>query len=203
MAREAWVAAVVAWGCLLAGQPAAAADTQTIVMLRHGEKPAGGLGQLTCQGLNRALALPAVLVKAFGGAMAVFAPDPAVQKEDEGKLYDYVRPLATIEPTAIALGLPVHTKYGVTDIAGLRKALETPAYRKGVVFVAWEHREIEHLARMLMSAHGADQTSVPKWAYDDFDSIYVVRLTWTGAAAAASFAVQKQGLDGQPTTCPK
>jgi hypothetical protein len=31
---------------------------ETIVALRHAEKPAGGLGQLTCQGLSRALALP-------------------------------------------------------------------------------------------------------------------------------------------------
>ena len=28
---------------------------QTIVFLRHGEKPSGGYGQLTCQGFNRAL----------------------------------------------------------------------------------------------------------------------------------------------------
>ena len=26
---------------------------KTIVFFRHGEKPSGGLGQLTCQGLNR------------------------------------------------------------------------------------------------------------------------------------------------------
>ena len=29
--------------------------TQTLVFLRHGEKPAGGLGQLNCQGLNLSL----------------------------------------------------------------------------------------------------------------------------------------------------
>ena len=31
--------------------------TQTLVFLRHAEKPAGGLGQLNCQGLNRAIDL--------------------------------------------------------------------------------------------------------------------------------------------------
>ena len=30
---------------------------ETIVFFRHAEKPSGGYGQLTCQGLNRALAL--------------------------------------------------------------------------------------------------------------------------------------------------
>jgi len=33
-------------------------DIETIVFLRHGEKPQRGLGQSTCQGLNRVLALP-------------------------------------------------------------------------------------------------------------------------------------------------
>ncbi|NNG64566.1 histidine phosphatase family protein, partial [Pseudomonas fragi] len=30
---------------------------QTLVFMRHAEKPADGLGQLNCQGLNRAIAL--------------------------------------------------------------------------------------------------------------------------------------------------
>jgi hypothetical protein len=62
--------------------------TETIVLVRHGEKPAEGLGQLNCQGLNRALALPVVIGKLFA------RPDA-----------NYVRPLATIEPTAIAFAL--------------------------------------------------------------------------------------------------
>ena len=70
--------------------------TETIVLVRHGEKPADGLGQLNCQGLNRALALPAVIEKLFGRPDAIFAPDPAQSKEDYGRLYNYVRPLATI-----------------------------------------------------------------------------------------------------------
>ena len=71
------------------------------MLVRHGEKPDKGLGQLDCQGLNRALALPAVIAKIFGKPSAIFAPDPSQQKEDDGVSYDYVRPLATIEPTAI------------------------------------------------------------------------------------------------------
>src|SRR5277367_2895492 len=86
---------------------AQAAMTETIVLVRHGEKPALGLGQLDCQGLNRALALPAVIAKQFGKPDAVFAPDPAQKKDDLGLPYDSVRPLATIEPTAIAFGMPI------------------------------------------------------------------------------------------------
>jgi len=85
---------------------------ETIVFVRHGEKPAGGFGQLDCQGLNRALALPAVIAAKFGKPDAIYAPNPSMQKKDDGALYDYVRPLATIEPTAIQYGMPVNTTYG-------------------------------------------------------------------------------------------
>ena len=89
----------------IAGQANGA--TATIVFVRHGEKPERGLGQLSCQGLNRALALPAVIAKYFDRVDAIFAPNPSHPKEDAGELYDYIRPLATIEPTAIWFGLPV------------------------------------------------------------------------------------------------
>jgi hypothetical protein len=79
---------------------------ETIVVIRHGEKPGSHpMGQLSCKGLNRALALPAVLAR-FGKPMAIFAPNPSVQTS-EGDIfpyapkYSYVRPLATIEPYAI------------------------------------------------------------------------------------------------------
>jgi hypothetical protein len=97
----------------------------TIVFIRHGEKPDKGLGQLTCQGLNRALALPKVIDKLFGKPDAIFAPNPSNQKEDNGKSYYYVRPLATVEPTAVQFGLPVDTSLDYSDAAGLQSALES------------------------------------------------------------------------------
>ena len=39
---------------------------ETIVCIRHGEKPSASLGQLTCHGFNRALRLPRVLIGKFG-----------------------------------------------------------------------------------------------------------------------------------------
>lgn len=49
---------------------------ETIVCIRHGEKPLLGLGQLTPRGLNRGLALPEVLLTKFGKPSFIFAPDP-------------------------------------------------------------------------------------------------------------------------------
>ena len=55
---------------------------ETIVMVRHGEKPLQGLGQLTCKGLNRALALPNVLIGRYGKPDFIYAPNPSVQVSD-------------------------------------------------------------------------------------------------------------------------
>lgn len=192
-------------GLAVVGSPAVSEElpvTKTIVLVRHGEKPADGLGQLNCQGLNRALALPAVIGKLFGRPDAIFAPDPAQSKEDYGRLYNYVRPLATIEPTAVAFGLPVDASVGVSDLDALRQKLESSAYRSAVVVVAWEHAAIANLARRLVADHGGDPTIVPDWQGDDFDSIYVVRMTQSGARPAVTFEQRHEGLDGQPTVCP-
>src|ERR1035441_5817659 len=70
-------------------------SVETIVCIRHGEKPRGSLGQLSCRGLNRALALPKVLFAKYGSPQFVFACNPT----QKVKGYFYVRPLATIEPT--------------------------------------------------------------------------------------------------------
>src|SRR4051812_47167493 len=74
---------------------------QTIVFFRHGEKPSGGYGQLTCQGLNRALALPSVLLPKYGKPDFLYAPNPNVKIPDSAGEFYYDRPLATIEPLAI------------------------------------------------------------------------------------------------------
>ena len=79
---------------------------QTIVVVRHGEKPPKGLGQLTCQGLQRSLRLPAWLGERFPPPDAIYAPNPSVKATEihgDGQRYDYVRPLVTIAPTAISL----------------------------------------------------------------------------------------------------
>lgn len=193
-------AAVIA--AMLPGPAGAAATTQTIVMVRHGEKPPRGLGQLDCRGLNRALALPGVIASMFGRPDAVFAPDPSKRKRDEGESYDYIRPLATVEPTAIRFGLPVDTSFGYQDIASLQRALEVLQYRSATILVGWEHKEIRKLARRLLAANGGDPGQVPEWHGEDFDSIFVLRIVRDGSERRASFEHRQQGLDGQPETCP-
>lgn len=179
---------------------AAQADI-TIVIVRHGEKPPAGLGQLSCKGLNRALALPHVILARYGIPSAVYAPDPSVQKEDKGVAYAYVRPLTTIEPLAIQSGLPVNIRWKMTDTSALSQHLM--AQDHGTHVVAWEHHWAETLARTLVTQAGGDATVVPPWGDADFDSIYVVRLqTAAGLPLKAAFSVEQQGLNGRAETCP-
>ncbi|MFZ6848457.1 histidine phosphatase family protein [Undibacterium sp. RuRC25W] len=187
----------------LFGSQASFAD-ETIVMLRHGEKPAAGLGQLNCQGLNRSLALPRVLQQKFGTPAAIFAPNPGIQKNDRGTLYNYIRPLATIEPTAISLQLPINTQFGLDDITELLKAVITPDYANATIFIAWEHRLAEEAARKMLTTNDGDPTSVPYWDGNDFDSIYIVTIKINEQGKrVASFRLDKQELNNLPDSCPK
>jgi regulation of enolase protein 1 (concanavalin A-like superfamily) len=175
--------------------------TETIVFLRHGEKPAGGYGQLTCQGLQRALALPSVLTTAYGTPQYIFASNPATKVSDTAGSFYYVRPLATIEPTAIRLGLPVNTRYGYSDIAGLQSELVSTTYAASTVFVAWEHLYLQKVVQNIMNAYGSGVT-VPAWPSDDYDSLYIVRITSTNGVVTAQFEHAFEGLNNLPTTCP-
>jgi hypothetical protein len=202
----------VASGCKASKQPESAAtstkSSETIVVLRHGDKAIGGLGQLNCMGLNRSLALPKLLIERFGRADAIFAPNPADRIRENSfstQSYSYVRPLATIEPTAIQLGLPVNTQLSFTDIAGLQAAVTAPAYANSTIFIAWEHKYAYDFARQMLRAHGLDPSQVPAWPSNDFETMYVFHITRTGGTdvPAMTFAVQKEGLEGSlSATCP-
>ncbi|MBW8721764.1 MAG: histidine phosphatase family protein [Polaromonas sp.] len=178
------------------------AAEQKIVFIRHAEKPAQGLGQINCQGLNRALALPAVLLGKFGKPDFIFASDPHEKKPDGDQLYNYVRPLLTVAPTAVQAGLPINTSFGFENIEGLQQELAAPRYQNAVVFVAWEHRKLEDMVRAMLKDMGASPADVPRWKGSDFDSIYVVTVQRNEGKTIASFAHERQQLDGQAAACP-
>ena len=174
---------------------------QTIVFFRHGEKPSGGLGQLTCQGLNRALALPDVLLAKFGRPDYLYAPNPATKISDPAGSFYYVRPLATIEPVAIRAGRSVNTRYGYNDVTGLRQVLVMSSKANSTIFVSWEHAYLVRIVQSIMNVYGGGQ-AVPAWTSGDYDSLYIVRLTYTSGGIDAQFERDREGLNGLPTSCP-
>jgi len=180
--------------------PACAAEstnsvTETIICIRHGEKPPGGLGQLTIRGLNRSLALPKVLLGKFGKPNYVFAPNPT-ETVDGNPGYYYVRPLATIEPTAIECGLPVNTKFGYTEVKGLENELTKTNYESATIFVAWEHGWLDRFAKNFVEDNGGDAKKVPIWMPNEYDMIFVFKLTTVNGKKEFSFTVDHEGLNG-------
>jgi len=186
---------------LLLGIASEAGAQQTIVFFRQGEKPSGGYGQITCQGFNRSLELPRVLIGKFGTPDLLYAPNPAVQISDPAGSFYYVRPLATIEPLAIKIGMGVKTRYGYNDIVSLKTALVHSTKANTTIFVAWEHAYLVKVVQSIMNSYGGGVT-VPAWTYGDYDALYIVRVDYVGTNISARFQRDRQGLNGQPTACP-
>lgn len=172
--------------------------TETIVMIRHGEKPAEkARGQLDCQGLNRALSLPTVLSR-YGRPAAIFAANPAKPVSDDTEpsvtRHSYVRPLATIEPYAISLGMPVNAEIAATDIKGLQKELTKPEFSNALVVVAWEHLAARRFAEEMLKSFG-QKDIVPRWLNSDYETIYIFRIvTDANKKRTLNFSVEHEDL---------
>src|SRR6201985_1921876 len=189
--------------CLLLSISSVHAE-ETIVAIRHAEKPPASLGQLTCKGLNRALALPRGLIPRYGKPDRIYAPDPTGRGRRPGNLsYSYVRPLMTIEPTAIQLEMPVNALIGFKNVGQLRKELLAPENANSVIYLAWEHAYLNQFAKRLLKAYGKDPAVVPDWPNEEYDRIYVFRIKGVRKDKDLTFSVKQQGLtDSLSDKCP-
>jgi hypothetical protein len=170
---------------------------ETIVAIRHAEKPPASLGQLTCRGLNRSLALPKVLIPRYGKPDRIYAPDPGTRVGQQGNLkYSYVRPLMTIEPTAIQLEMPVNALIGFDDIRRLQSELTAPENARAVIYLAWEHTQLNEFAKLMLKTYGKDPSAVPNWPNGEYDRIYVFRIKDVNGKKELTFSVDQQGLNG-------
>ncbi|CAI1071353.1 histidine phosphatase family protein [Serratia grimesii] len=166
---------------------------ETLIFVRHGEKPANSSGQLTCKGLNRALALPDVLLNRYGKPDFIFAAGPK-----ENKTGSSLRALSTIMPTAVRVGLPIGIQFHADDIAGLQQELLSDKYQNSRIFIAWEHKNLDKAVKNIVAARGGDANMVPKWPGSDFDSIFVITLDQD----KVSFKQESEGLTALAETCP-
>lgn len=166
---------------------------ETLVFVRHGEKPANNSGQLTCKGLNRALALPDILLSRYGKPDFIFAAGPK-----ENKAGSSLRALSTIMPTAVRVGLPIGIQFHADDIAGLQQELLSDKYQNSRIFIAWEHKNLDKAVKNIVAARGGDANSVPSWPGSDFDSVFVVTLD----QGKVSFRQESEGLTALAETCP-
>jgi hypothetical protein len=206
--RFGWTRSVAAVAVvLLVVWPLAAQSTsvETLVLVRHGEKPAQGLGLLTCKGLNRSLMLPDYFAANFPRPSYIFAPNPSVKVTEihgDGQRYDYVRPLLTIGPTAIRFGVPINTQLPFNDPGLLADTLLDPQYRNDTIYVVWEHANLLAFAE-IMQARFHDTTQLPDWPNSDYDTVYVFRIDWSKVPATMKFDVRSEKLGPISETCPQ
>ena len=179
-------------------------SVETLVLVRHGEKPADGLGLLTCKGLNRALLLPDFFAANFERPDHIFAPNPAVKVTEihgNGQRYDYVRPLLTIGPTAVRLGVPINTQLPFNDPGLLADTLLDPQYHNDTVYVAWEHSNLVAFAEIVLKRFH-DRAPVPQWPDSDYDAYYVFRIDW-GKVPTLKFEVRSENFGPISENCPQ
>src|SRR5471032_1651803 len=188
-----WMGGVLALG--LTSQMAFAQET--LIFVRHGEKPASSSGQLTCKGLNRALALPGVLLPRYGNPDHIFAAGPKEQK-----LGNSLRPLSTIMPTAVRLNQPINIQFHADDVDGVSKELQDDKYKDAKIFVSWEHKNLDKIVKNIVKQNGGDPSIVPEWPGKDFDSIFIVTLDKSSAAPKVTFKIDTENLNGVSETCP-
>jgi hypothetical protein len=174
-------------------KPAAHADAETIalrghddlrvVLIRHAEKPKKG-DNLTCQGLNRSLEIPAMLHARFG--VPAFTYVPAIGLGDSTK---HSRMFQTVIPFAVQYNLALNSKFSEGDSTGIAGDI---FQKKGTVLIVWEHKRISSIARAL----GIREEPL-KWDDDDYDSIWVISY----AHGMAKLTRTSEGLKPAPA-CP-
>lgn len=176
---------------------------QTIVFMRHGEKPKPASSeQLSCQGLNRSLALPKVLARKFRRPDYIFAPSTIYDSSPQGGDLSYNRPLTTIEPTAISLGMSVNIDFAFNQDQLLANELLQEKYHSSLIFLAWEHHNIVNISELLFQALGENPQKVPDWKGDDFDSLYIFHINWQDGKGHLKFKKDSEKLDNLSEECP-
>ena len=178
-------------------------NIEQIIIIRHAEKPPLGLGQLTCQGLNRSLKLPNYLIHTFPNASFIFAPNPSIkafEKHGDKKYHDYIRPLATIEPTAIRLEMPVNVQIGYNDPKKLVNTLLENKYHNATIYVAWEHMYIMKITKLLLK-HFHNKNKIPNWSNNNYNMVFVFTIHWNHPNDM-KFTVRSENISNLSKKCP-
>lgn len=167
---------ILAFLMLIINMPVWAQNNLKVVLIRHAEKPAQG-DNLNCQGLNRSMQLPSVLVKKFGIPNYVYVPNLSA-----GKGTKRSRAFQTILPLSIKYNLNINSSFDVEDGKNMASDITT---KKGTVLICWEHKELTKIIKAL----GVKSGNL-KWVENDYDGIWIV----TYQKGKAIFSIDKENL---------
>lgn len=164
------------WDCLAVNL---ISDGLKVVIIRHGEKQDTS-ENLNCQGENRARQLPAILYSKFNTPKHIFVPALG-----SGIGTNHARMFQTISPFAIRYNLSINSKFSGNDYSTVAKSV---LEKTGTILLVWNHSSIPLLAAKL----GVNRP--PRWAEDDFDSIWIINYPH----GKAVLSIDKEGLSPSP-----
>jgi hypothetical protein len=150
----------------------------TVLLIRHSEKPETGIG-LTSQGQARAQ-LYAKYFQPFQEEGLSILVDSLFAGADSASS---IRPRLTLEPLSKASGLPLHQKIGTKDSEVLVHELKTEPHGKHPL-IAWRHGEIP----ALLAAFGAAPEKIlpnGKWPDDVYDWVILLNIGPDGQLSSA------------------
>ncbi len=179
--------------------------TETIVIMRHGEKSISTPknGQLNCQGFNRSLALTDTLYNLFDKKKPdyIFAPSPEANFKKDN--FYYIRPIITIEPTAIKYDLQINLTYSTNTSEQLGQYLNDNKFADKLIYVSWEHHCIPKVAAGIFLNTGFYYQGPSDWMNEnDFDTLYVVKIKRTNNTISnVSFEQKLENLNNLSTKC--
>ena len=179
-----------------------------IMIIRHGEKAGdpsddstGGIN-LAIQGSPRAAALPTLF---YSGQMALSCQLAASESSFNGQYQatsipeiqprfdtpnflfatkasqNSNRPVETVTPTSLALGLPINDQFEDSEdptsgIPALASALfSNPEYERQIILICWHHGSIPALTEALYA------TPPGKWSGKVFDYLWKIKYDYSGS----------------------
>jgi broad specificity phosphatase PhoE len=150
----------------------------TVLIVRHAEKPESGTG-LTPLGEARARLYAKYFEPFQEDGLSI--PVDCLYAGADSK--NSIRPRLTLEPLSKATGLPLHLNVGTKESAALVLELKTEAHGR-YPLVAWRHGEIP----ALLTAFGASPEKLlpnGRWPDDVFDWVIVLTIGPDGQLASA------------------
>lgn len=180
---------------------------ETVYLVRHVEAHPNYQfenGNYVCRGQWRALGAPAILYRKItassGGHLPhnfeVYGPDPSypagVNRDS------YVRAALTVNPFAIAYGLPMHLARGVDwrersseENAAIHFFFTRPAaasarsgFSNSTLLIGWEHDNLRLMVQDLLNEYyrpgQSNAARLPPWDSNDYDSIWIMSLDAKG-----------------------
>jgi len=155
---------MLGWAALAEAMPA------QVIIIRHAEK-SEALQQihLSPKGRTRALALVELFqsdprVLEFGRPAAIISQSPTAKKPSP-------RCLETVEPLAVALGLPVISQFTYGQAGELVQWLKDQRQYDGkAVLICMQHMEIDELAQAL----GVFDLRPRIWPHETYDRLYIL-----------------------------